>query len=98
VHALALHTYTIKEWEGLQDTVLLRRLVAVQEVSPRNRICNRWSFSSMLLADLAKRPAGRFVLLKMCNSALFKANLPGNVKNAAAVGDNRSRLTKVMPL
>ncbi|MEL2271730.1 BolA/IbaG family iron-sulfur metabolism protein [Klebsiella pneumoniae] len=21
VHALALHTYTIKEWEGLQDTV-----------------------------------------------------------------------------
>ena len=22
VHALALHTYTIKEWEGLQDTVL----------------------------------------------------------------------------
>jgi hypothetical protein len=28
VHALALHTYTIKEWEGLQDTVLHRRLVA----------------------------------------------------------------------
>ncbi|MBZ6386523.1 MULTISPECIES: transcriptional regulator BolA [Pantoea] len=22
VHALALHTYTLKEWEGLQDTVL----------------------------------------------------------------------------
>lgn len=22
VHALALHTYTVKEWEGLQDTVL----------------------------------------------------------------------------
>lgn len=22
VHALALHTYTCKEWEGLQDTVL----------------------------------------------------------------------------
>lgn len=21
VHALALHTYTVKEWEGLQDTV-----------------------------------------------------------------------------
>ena len=21
VHALALHTYTLKEWEGLQDTV-----------------------------------------------------------------------------
>ncbi len=21
VHALALHTYTIKEWEGLQDTI-----------------------------------------------------------------------------
>lgn len=22
VHALALHTYTLKEWEGLQDTIL----------------------------------------------------------------------------
>ncbi|UEG73625.1 transcriptional regulator BolA [Pantoea agglomerans] len=22
VHALALHTYTLKEWEGLQDTLL----------------------------------------------------------------------------
>ncbi|MDI4740098.1 BolA/IbaG family iron-sulfur metabolism protein, partial [Salmonella enterica subsp. enterica serovar Kentucky] len=21
VHALALHTYTLKEWEGLQDTI-----------------------------------------------------------------------------
>jgi hypothetical protein len=76
VHALALHTYTIKEWEGLQDTVLHRRLVAVQAVSPRNRICNRWSFSSMLLTDLSKRPAGRFVLSGFEQMVRFKANLP----------------------
>jgi transcriptional regulator, BolA protein family len=61
VHALALHTYTIKEWEGLQDTVFAsppcrgarhHRLI--------NRICNRRSFSSMLLTDFVKTAFGPF--------------------------------------
>lgn len=60
VHALALHTYTIKEWEALQVRYLLRRRAAAQGVSLRNPICNRWRFSSMLLADLAKTAYGPF--------------------------------------
>lgn len=60
VHALALHTYTIKEWEALQIRYLLRRRAAAQGVSLRNPICNRWRFSSMLLADLAKTAYGPF--------------------------------------
>jgi hypothetical protein len=48
---------------------------------------------------MRKRPAGRFVLPEKCAiHAYLQANLLGNVKKAAAVGDNRSRLTKVMPL
>lgn len=78
VHALALHTYTIKEWEALQDTVSPRRRAAARGASPRNPICNRWRFSSMLLADLAKRPTGRFVFTGKCaNSALLRTKLSG---------------------
>ncbi len=62
VHALALHTYTIKSGKHYRIRFSPRRLAAVRGVSPRNPICNRWRFSSMLLADLAKRPTGRFVL------------------------------------
>jgi hypothetical protein len=36
--------------------------------------------------------------LKMCAARFYRQICSGNVKNAAAVGDNRSRLTKVMPL
>lgn len=60
VHALALHTYTIKEWEALQDTVFASPPCRGAGVSLRNPICNRWRFSSMLLADLAKTAYGPF--------------------------------------
>lgn len=60
VHALALHTYTIKEWEALQDTVFASPPCRGAGASPRNPICNRWRFSSMLLADLAKTAYGPF--------------------------------------
>ncbi|ASI57306.1 hypothetical protein CFY86_05240 [Raoultella ornithinolytica] len=48
-------------------------LVAVREVSPRNRICNRGNFSSMLREDLSKNGL-RAVLfcLKMCAVGAFK--------------------------
>ncbi len=36
VHALALHTYTIKEWEGLQDPSLPLLPVVEQEASRKN--------------------------------------------------------------
>ncbi|HBW0918261.1 TPA: hypothetical protein MED77_002640 [Klebsiella pneumoniae] len=39
---------------------MLRRRAAAQGVSLRNPICNRWRFSSMLLADLAKTAYGPF--------------------------------------
>jgi BolA protein len=73
VHALALHTYTIKEWEGLQDTVFASPPCRGAEVSPRNRICNRGNFSSMLREDLSKNGL-RAVLfcLKMCAVGAFK--------------------------
>lgn len=60
VHALALHTYTIKEWEGLQDTVLHPALSRCRHHRLINRICNRWSFSSMLLTDFLKTAFGPF--------------------------------------
>ncbi|HBT4821523.1 TPA: hypothetical protein MB344_000570 [Klebsiella quasipneumoniae subsp. similipneumoniae] len=37
-----------------------RRRAAARGASPRNPICNRWRFSSMLLADLAKTAYGPF--------------------------------------
>ena len=40
VHALALHTYTIKEWEGLQDTVFASPPVVEQEASRKNAFGN----------------------------------------------------------
>ena len=59
VHALALHTYTIKERAagyGIRITALSggrhHRLI--------NRICNRRSFSSMLLTDFVKTAFGPF--------------------------------------
>lgn len=52
VHALALHTYTIKEWEGLQDTVFASPSLSWSRKHRVKRICNCRRFSSMLLKIL----------------------------------------------
>ena len=44
VHALALHTYTIKEWEGLQDTVFALLPVVEQEASRKNAFATVGAF------------------------------------------------------
>lgn len=61
----------LKNGKHYRIRYLLRRRAAAQGVSLRNPICNRWRFSSMLLADLAKRPTGRFVLLENAQSQRF---------------------------
>lgn len=71
VHALALHTYTIKEWEGLQDTVFASPPCRGAVASRKNHICNRWRFSSMLREDLAKTACGPFSLLENAQSSRF---------------------------
>ncbi len=61
VHALALHTYTHKEWEGVAGHPL--RLAALSRSrNPRleNQGCNRLNFSSMLHADYVKTAYGPF--------------------------------------
>lgn len=44
VHALALHTYTIKEWEGLQDPSLPLLPVVEQEASRKNAFATVGAF------------------------------------------------------
>lgn len=44
VHALALHTYTIKEWEGLQDTVFASPPCREQEASRKNAFATVGAF------------------------------------------------------
>lgn len=61
----------LKNGKHYRIRYLLRRRAAAQGVSLRNPICNRWRFSSMLLADLAKRPTGRFVLPENAQSQRF---------------------------
>lgn len=66
VHALALHTYTLKEWEGLQDTIFASPPCRVASLSRRGkhrvakRICNYLRFSSMLLQNYVKTACGPF--------------------------------------
>ena len=50
----------LKNGKHYRIRYLLRRRAAAQGVSLRNPICNRWRFSSMLLADLAKTAYGPF--------------------------------------
>lgn len=54
----------------------------------------------MLREDLSKNGlrAVLFCLENVRCRHFYRQICAGNVKNAAAVGDNRSRLTKVMPL
>lgn len=60
VHALALQPTRLKNGKHYRIRYLLRRRAAAQGVSLRNPICNRWRFSSMLLADFAKTAYGPF--------------------------------------
>ena len=60
VHALALHTYTIKEWEGLQDTVLRRRRVAVQAPSPDKSDLQRLELFQYVAYRFLKTASGPF--------------------------------------
>ena len=96
VHALALHTYTIKEWEGLQDTVF---------ASPpwKHRVKTHLQLSALfqyVAKDFMKN--GLRAVLFCLDFALFAQhsdeNCPGIVKKYATARNNRSRLIKVMPL
>ncbi len=60
VHAWRCTPTRLKNGKHYRIRYLLRRRAAAQGVSLRNPICNRWRFSSMLLADLAKTAYGPF--------------------------------------
>lgn len=82
VHALALHTYTIKEWEGLQDTVFASSL----SWSRKHRVKTHLQLSALfqyVAKDFMKN--GLRAVLFCLDFALFAQhsdeNRPGIVKN-----------------
>lgn len=59
VHALALHTYTIKEWEALQDTILHRLRVVGREASRKTDLQQPTLFQ-YVATDYVKTACGPF--------------------------------------
>lgn len=78
VHAPRCTPTRLKNGKRYRIRFSPRRRAAARGASPRNPICNRWRFSSMLLADLAKTAYGPFCFTGKCaNSALLRTKLSG---------------------
>lgn len=60
VHALALHTYTTKEWEALQDTILHRLPVVEREASRRKTDLQQPALFQYVATDYVKTAYGPF--------------------------------------
>ena len=84
VHARHCTPIRLKNGKHYRIRYLLRRRAAAQGVSLRNPICNRWRFSSMLLADLGKNGLrGRFV--RKCAKSALRANLSGKCEKCRSI-------------
>lgn len=74
VHALALHTYTLKEWEGLQDTIF---------ASPPCRGAEALRSKT----DLQLPPLFQYVATELCENGLRAVLFCLNVERAVQYSD-----------